>query len=172
MSPSSDENTAFHPEVAVIGIGNLLLGDDGLGVHLVHRLAEKIDRSKVGNVLIIDAGTAPELFLLADSRIKKLIFVDAARGGGLPGSVHRFNLDDLEAQSQLPISLHDLTLLDSLRLLELQDRRPEVVIIGVEPKTTEFGTQLSPEVEEALPKAIGLVLQEIEKFSIQCTEVK
>lgn len=169
-SLSDNEGFAPYPEVAVVGIGNLLLSDDGVGVHLVHRLAERIDKS---NVAIIDAGTVPELFLLADSRIKKLIFVDAARGGGLPGSVYRFSLDDLEAQSRLPLSLHDFTLLDELKLLELLGSRLDsVVVIGIEPKTIEFGTQLSPEVEMALPKAIGLVLEEIEEFSKQSMEVK
>ncbi len=154
----------------MVGVGNVLLSDDGAGVHLVHRLAERIDDS---DVAIVDAGTVPELFLLADERIKKLIFVDAARGGGLPGSIYRFTLDDLEASSGLPVSLHDLTLLDNLRLSELLGRRPEsVIIIGIEPATTDFGIQLSLEVEEALPKAIELVLKEIEEFSKQSTEVK
>lgn len=164
------ECCASHPQIAVVGIGNILLSDDGVGVHLVHILAGKINSSVI---TVIDAGTVPELFLLADGRIRKLIFVDAVRGGGTPGSIYRFNLDELEVLSELPVSLHDLTLVDNLRLLELLGKRPEsVVVIGVEPGTIEFGTQLSSAVEQALPKAIEMVLKEIEEFSKQCTEVK
>ncbi len=171
-SGSLSNNVAgtFYPEVAVVGVGNLLLGDDGVGVHLAHRLADKIDDS---DVAVIDAGTVPELFLLVDGRFRKLIFVDAVRAGGPPGSIYRFGLEVLETQSELPFSLHDMTLLGNLRLLALLGKEPEsVVIIGIEPKNTEFGTQLSLEVEKALPKAIELVLEEIGEFSKHSMEVR
>ncbi len=158
------------PEVAVVGIGNVLLGDDGVGVHLAHRLAGRIDDS---DVAVIDAGTVPELFLLIDGRLKKLILVDAVSGGGPAGSIYRFNVEVLETRFEPLFSLHDLTLLDNLRLLGLLGKRPEsVVIIGIEPKTVGFTTQLSPEVEKALPKAIELVLEEIEEFSKHSMEVR
>lgn len=169
-SLSGTRDFTCHPGIAVVGIGNVLLSDEGVGVHVVHRLARIIDRQ---DVAIIDAGTSPELFFLTDGSIRKLVVIDAAKGGEAPGSVYRFNLDELEAEAKVPVSLHDLTLLDHLRLLNLLKREPmSIVVIGIEPKVIDFGIRLSSEVEAALPKAIELVLKEIEEFSKQSTEVK
>jgi hydrogenase maturation protease len=146
------------------------MGDDGAGVHLVHQLAVKLKRTDVS---VIDAGTVPDLFALVDEGVRKLIFVDAVRAGEPPGSVYRLKLDDIESQKELPFSLHDLTLIDNLKLMGVLDRKPEsVVIIGIEPAMTEFGTGLSPEVKRALPQAIALVIEEIEEFSKLSTEVR
>lgn len=114
LRSANEKHVVCHPEIAVIGIGNLLMGDDGAGVHLVHQLAVKLKRTDVS---VIDAGTVPDLFALVDEGVRKLIFVDAVRAGEPPGSVYRLKLDDIESQKELPFSLHDLTLIDNLKLM-------------------------------------------------------
>jgi hydrogenase maturation protease len=149
------------PKIAVLGIGNLLLKDEGIGVHVAHKLAGLLDDD---NVKIIDAGTYPDFISLVDNNLEKLIVVDAVVNGDKPGTVYRFNFDDVDLEAALPLSVHDISVLDSLKTMALFDRQPKsTVIIGIEPKTIDFGLDLSPEIEDKLPEIINLVLKEIEE---------
>jgi hydrogenase maturation protease len=149
------------PGITVLGIGNMLLKDEGIGVHLVQKLAGIVDNAKVNT---IDAGTYPDFMALVDTSIEKLIVVDAVKAGNKPGTTYRLTLDDLDLDSTSPISLHEIGVLDSLKFMALFDRVPKsTVIIGIEPKTIDFGLDLSPEVEEKLPELVNLVLKEIEE---------
>jgi hydrogenase maturation protease len=149
------------PRITVLGIGNLLLKDEGIGVHLVQKLAGITDDA---NIKIIDAGTSPDFLSLVDGNIDKLIVVDAVQAGNEPGTIYRITPDDLGLDSTLPVSLHEIGVLDSLKFMALFDRLPEsTVIIGIEPKTIDFGLDLSPEVEAKIPEIINLVLTEIEE---------
>jgi hydrogenase maturation protease len=149
------------PRITVLGVGNLLLKDEGVGVHLVQKLTDAVDDA---NVKIVDAGTYPDFPFLVDDSTDKLIIVDAVKAGNKPGTIYRFNLDDIDLDSTLPISLHEMGVLDSLKTMALFDRSPKsTVIIGIEPKTIDFGLELSLEIEGKLPKIISLVLKEIEE---------
>ncbi|MGB8707787.1 MAG: HyaD/HybD family hydrogenase maturation endopeptidase [Dehalococcoidia bacterium] len=149
------------PRITVLGIGNLLLKDEGVGVHLVQKLAGVVGDA---NVKIIDAGTYPDFLSLIDGSTDKLIIVDAAKGGDRPGTIYRFSFDGADLDTVLPISLHEMGVLDSLKTMTLFNRQPKsTVIIGIEPKTMDFGLDLSPEIEDKLPGIIELVLKEIEE---------
>ncbi|OGO60082.1 MAG: hypothetical protein A2Z36_02740 [Chloroflexi bacterium RBG_19FT_COMBO_48_23] len=149
------------PRITVLGIGNLLLKDEGIGVHLVQKLADMVDNAKVN---LIDAGTSPEFLSLVDGNLDKLIIVDAVKAGNEPGTIYRFSPDNLDSDSTSHFSLHEIGVLDSLKVMALFDRLPKsTVIIGIEPKTIDFGLDLSPEVGEKLPEIINLVLKEIEE---------
>jgi hydrogenase maturation protease len=156
------------PKITVLGIGNLLLKDEGIGVHLVQKLAGIVNNA---NVKIIDAGTSPDFLSLIEGNTDKLIVVDAVKAGNEPGTIYRLTLDDLGLDSTSPVSLHEIGVLDSLKIMALFDRLPEsTVIIGIEPKTIDFGLDLSPEVEGKIPETINLVLTEIEETTAR--EVK
>lgn len=159
---SVEAKTLHHrPRITILGIGNLLLKDEGVGVHVVQELANNIDYA---NVSIIDGGTSPDVLSLVDDCIDKLIIVDAVKAGNKPGTIYRFSIDDLDLDSARPISLHEVGVLDGLRMMALLNRQPKsTVIIGVEPKTIDYGLELSPEVEEKLPEVIKLILKEAEE---------
>ena len=149
------------PRITVLGIGNLLLKDEGIGVHLVQKLAGVVDDA---NVKIIDAGTYPDFLSLVDDNLDKLIIVDAVKTGDRPGTIYRFSSEDIDLDSTLPISIHDMGVLDSLRTMALFNRQPKsTVVIGIEPRTIDFGLELSPEIEDKLPGMIELILKEIEE---------
>jgi len=149
------------PRITVLGIGNLLLKDEGIGVHLVQKLADKVNDA---NVKIVDVGTYPDFLSLVDDNLDKLIIVDAVQTGDKPGTVYRFSSGDLDMDSMLPVSAHDIGVLDSLKTMALFNKQPKsTVIIGIEPKTIDFGLELSPEIEDKLPEIIDLVLKEIEE---------
>jgi hydrogenase maturation protease len=146
-------------KTVVLGLGNALLKDEGIGVHVIHALQHN---SIPEEVEIIDGGTSPDItYLIEDAH--KLIVVDAARGGGEPGTIYRLGLDDITSQGELALSTHDISLFYSLRLMESLGNSPEeTVIIGVEPKEIDLGLELSPELEQKVPSVIKVVLEEIE----------
>ena len=149
------------PRIAVLGIGNLLLKDEGVGVHLVQKLTDVIDDV---NIKIIDAGTYPDFLFLVEDNLDKLIIVDAVKTGDRPGTIYRFSFDVVDLEDAPPFSIHDIGVIDSLRTMALFNKQPKsTVVIGIEPKTIDFGLELSPEIEDKLPRIIELVLKEIEE---------
>jgi len=148
------------PKVTVLGIGNLLLRDEGVGVHLVQRLAGMVDSA---GVELVDGGTSPDIQYLVGDDTDKLIVVDAVDAGDEPGAVYRFTAEDVAQDTAMPVSLHEIGILETLRLMALRETKPKsTVIIGIQPKTMDYGLELSPEVERKMPDVINLVLKEIE----------
>ena len=142
----------------MVGVGNLLLKDEGIGVHIAHAL-QQIDIPH--NVKIIDGGTSPDLpYYLKEA--DKLIVIDAVKAGGKPGTIYRFHPYDMDIESERIISLHELGLEQSLRMMRLTGNEPkETVIIGIEPKEIDWGTEPSAELRQKIPEIINIVLKEI-----------
>jgi hydrogenase maturation protease len=145
--------------VAVIGIGNILMADEGAGVEALS-LLEK--RGCPDFVELIDAGTA-FFAIVSDLReYEKLIIIDVARGGQPPGTVYRFHLDDVKSNNTL-ISLHDIGVVDALRMERLVGTVPDaIVFFGIEPQTVEFSIGLSSPVRERLHYLVDRVFEELE----------
>ncbi len=147
------------PKIAVLGIGNPLRRDDGLGIRVVQIMQS--NPCYVG-VDIIDGGTAPDLFSLLDESVGKLVIVDVLRGKGEPGSIYRLEITEENISAQPSASLHGLGVLDSLQLMvRLGMRPPEVIIIGVEPYDVANGLGLSPQMESLVPQVISEVEKEL-----------
>ena len=146
--------------VAVVGIGNVLLKDEGVGVHVARALHEAVGTDRA-DIDIIDGGTSPDVLLLVEG-VHKLILVDAVKGGGAPGSIYRFHPDDIVSEEKYVISAHQIGLLDSLRMLEYSGSKPDsIVIIGIEPKEIDWGLDLSTELNEKLPQIVKMVMDEL-----------
>jgi len=144
--------------IAVVGVGNLLLKDEGIGVHIAHAL-QQIDIPY--NVKIIDGGTSLDLPDCLEN-VDKLIIIDAVKTGGQPGTIYRFHPYDMDIESEGIISLHELGLAQSLKMMRLIGNEPkETVIIGIEPKEINWGTELSAELQQKIPEIINAVLGEI-----------
>ncbi len=140
----------------VLGVGNILLRDEGIGCHVVQALG----KMPLPNVKVIDGGTCPDVVQFLED-VDKLIVVDAAKGGGIPGQVYRFHLDDITLERKQFLSLHDMSLVDNLMLTKLLHNIGETVIIGVEPKEIGWGLELSPELQGKIPQIIELILAEL-----------
>lgn len=144
----------------IVGVGNILLKDEGIGVHVARALQEMRLASPEGEVEVVDGGTSPSAFDSADGA-DKLIIIDAACGGGEPGTVYRFTPAGLSEEPKLLASLHDLGLLDSLRMMESVGNLPQdTVIIGVEPAEVDWGLELTPTLAGKLPDVVRLVVEE------------
>jgi hydrogenase maturation protease len=140
----------------VLGIGNVLLRDEGIGCHVAHAL----EGIPLSDVKIIDGGTCPDVVQLLEDA-DKLVIVDAVKGGGMPGQIYRFHLEDITLEQKPFLSLHDVGLVDSLMLMQLWHKTGEAVIIGVEPRDINWGLELSPELQEKMPQIIDAILAEL-----------
>jgi hydrogenase maturation protease len=141
---------------SVLGIGNVLLRDEGIGCHVVHAL----EGISLPDVKIIDGGTCPDVLQLLEDA-DKLVIVDAVKGGGTPGQIYRFHLEDVTPEQKPFLSLHDVGLVDSLMLMQFWHNIGEAVIIGVEPREINWGLELSLELQEKMPQIIDAILSEL-----------
>ena len=148
-------------KIIILGIGNLLLSDEGLGVHFVQMLDK--DDLRYSNLEIVDGGISAEFVSYIEDGCK-LIVVDAIKGGREPGTVYCLSIDDVMAQSTSSPPSHEMGVIDSLKILKSIGIEPkETIIIGIEPKNLEPGLKLSPEVAEKFSELNGLVVEEINK---------
>jgi hydrogenase maturation protease len=160
VSTSPDNQPAINstPRIVVIGVGNLLLKDEGIGIHVVQALQE-IDLPP--DVRLIDGGTSPDLIAYTRAG-DKLIIIDAARAGGEPGMIYRFKPQDLAEERASLASAHELGVVQNLKLISLAGNEPgETIIIGIEPKEIDFGTELTPELRQKVPQIVKVVLKEM-----------
>jgi hydrogenase maturation protease len=151
--------------VVVAGVGNILLGDEGVGVHAVRAL-EAGAATLPGDVTLVDAGTSllDVLPLCRDAAM--LVVIDAVRAGRTPGTVYRLPIDLRSVSAEASQvsgaggtwSLHDWTVFDALSAGARLGLAPvRVVLIGVEPASVEPGTALSPQVERAMGRLLRAV---------------
>jgi hydrogenase maturation protease len=147
-------------KTVVLGVGNELFKDEGVGVHAARIIQAKLPPSG-SNVEVIDSGTSPDIWSLIDGA-DKLIIVDAVRGGCDPGTIYRFTPQQIVADRGIVTSVHQMGILENLSLMDLVGGKPrETVIIGVEPAELEPGLELSARLQERMPKIIQTVLGEI-----------
>jgi hydrogenase maturation protease len=151
------------PKVLVLGVGNLLLKDDGVGVHLINSLRDTVFPE---NIQLIDAGTVSHQLISLFHETDYLILVDAVSADDVPGSIYRFSPDDINFQTGYKLSLHEMNLIDILQMAELTGAKPETVIIGIQPKdVSSWSLELSDEVKAVVPKVRELVIEELKRIN-------
>jgi hydrogenase maturation protease len=145
--------------ILILGVGNLLFSDEGIGVHVID-LLKKSDLPDY--VELIDGGTALiDLLYLLSNRVK-VIVIDAVKLGSIPGSVYRFTPDEVFELKPNQISVHQIGIIESLKMAELTGWTPgETVIFGIEPARIDWGLELSPEVKKTIPKVINIIIKEL-----------
>ena len=146
------------PKVAVVGAGNLLLKDEGVGVHAIRALEGLVPAQE--GIQIVDGGTSPDILGFL-SPPDKLVIVDAARGGGKPGTIYRFGPEEM-SEGQSVTSLHEFNLGTALKTMKYRGVEPgQVVIIGIEPEEIDWGLELSSTLKREMPRLLEVVLKEI-----------
>ncbi len=144
----------------ILGLGNSLRGDDGIGPRVVEELTR---RGLPDRVTVVDGGTGgPDLMQVLEGW-KRVVVVDAAEIGQEPGQFVRFTLDQVRlARTTDSFSLHHAGLSEALALADALGRAlPEMVIFGVQPSEVGWREGLSPAVQTALPSVTDAVLGEI-----------
>lgn len=149
--------------VLVLGIGNILMRDEGLGVRAIEELQKRFQFQE--DVELLDGGTSGIELLSYISKKDHLIVIDAIKGGYPPGTVLRVEGEDVPACFRTRISPHQLGLSDLLLAATLTGEMPgSLVLFGIEPKNIELGLRLSDEVKSNLDKLISLVIEEIKRL--------
>jgi hydrogenase maturation protease len=162
MGNSLNKGEEISPfKIVVLGVGNLLLSDEGFGVHVANRM---MSMDLPSNVSIVEGGTDGFKLLSVITEADKLIVVDAIKGGSKPGTIYRFNVDEVkDVPKGFKTSVHQVGILEVIDLSSLIGKKPETVVIGVEPKSLQMGMELSSEIEMVIPRVIELVLEEINR---------
>lgn len=150
--------------IAIVGLGNVLMGDDGLGPHVLRALESAYTFDD--GVALLDLGT-PGLDLIphlmdADA----VIVVDTVKSAGTPGELRLYRRDQLLGRTLAPrVTPHAPGLHETLLTLDLLGRGPrEVLLVGVVPGPVELGLGLSAPVKAAVPAALAAVLGEVERM--------
>ncbi len=144
-------------KTAIIGIGNPLWGDEGLGVYL----AQNPDPGLPRDVDVIDGGTAGVGLLRFFETYDRLILLDAVKHGGEPGDVTAFVAsDEMEMAPCAAPSAHGLVASFVLRLCRALNLRTEVIVIGCEPEKCRLGDGLSDTVKRSIPR----IWREVERY--------
>lgn len=150
------ENTTKAP-ILILGIGNILLRDEGIGVHVIREMQ---NFNLPDTVELFDGGTAGADLLDDISDRQKLIVIDALDADVPAGTIVRLRPEDLAEEAE-SISLHEFGLSQTLKMAELLNCSPaEVSIIAVKPKDVSSGLELSPQTLQLIPEIIKIVLNE------------
>jgi len=146
----------------IVGVGNTLLTDDGIGIHILQRLKE--EENLKGN-RFLDLGTSSmDIGYYINDNILKMVIIDCIKSeDDKPGTLFKMGLDDLAARKKENFSLHQLKLIDSLKLVSIGNDFPETIILGIVPKDIKtFSEGLSDEMISKFPliykKALSLII--------------
>ena len=146
------------PRILIAGLGNLLLMDDGVGVHAVLEL----QKNPPPGAVVAEVGTAVLNALHLLEWADKVLAIDAMQAGGAPGTVYACGAGDV-APGGIKASLHELNLLAALDFLKVK-AKPEIVIFGVEPEQIDYGLDLTPLVAAALPELTTAVRAQVRRW--------
>ncbi|MDR3640587.1 MAG: HyaD/HybD family hydrogenase maturation endopeptidase [Humidesulfovibrio sp.] len=154
--------TDSQKRILVLGVGNILFTDEGIGVRAVEEIERLYDVSD--NVTLMDGGTLGTRLMDPILNCDLLIVIDAVLGDGEPGSIYRLTGEDLRKSLAFKDSMHQTDLVDTLIMCDIVGNRPEAVIVGMEPfDYNTMAVELSPVAKNRQEALMGFVLEEISK---------
>jgi hydrogenase maturation protease len=152
-------------QALILGAGNLLLSDDGAGVHVIQRLQEVVELPE--EVRVLDGGTLGLNLLPFLEGISYLVIIDAMETGQPSGTLRRLAGDEVPAYFSVKMSPHQIGLPDMLFAAKLRDLYPrEVVVWGVQPGSTEVGLELTPAVAAQVDLLVTKILEELARWGL------
>ena len=154
--------------ITVLGIGNILLTDEGFGVRVVEKLFEEYEFPE--NVTLVDGGVLGINLLGVIAESNHLIVVDAVKNRQPPGTLYRLEKEELPERILLKNSLHQTDFLETLTLCQAIDKVPDTtVVLGVEPEDIlTHSVNLTPVVAARLDEMIGRVIDELSLLGVTC----
>jgi len=154
--------------IVVLGLGNILLRDEGVGVRVIEELQKRYDFSPP--VKMIDGGTAGFGLVTEIEGCQKLLVVDAVKAGNEPGTVYKFRRNDITVQIPQTLSVHDLGFYEALEHWKMLGIEPEVIFLGIEPEDmSSWGFDLTPCIQDKMPKLVNLIIEELKTEGIAVT---
>ncbi|WP_321493845.1 NiFeSe hydrogenase maturation protease [uncultured Desulfobacter sp.] len=151
-------------KLLVLGVGNILMQDEGFGVHAINAFWEEKEDWKDADVDFIDGGTfTQDIFYLFEA-YENVLVLDIVRANQPPGTIFTREEHQLRKDKKQMLSLHDIDLLDSLGMAQMRGHRPYLRVVGIEPAIIDWGTQLTPPLAAAFPDYLKIVRQQIIKL--------
>jgi hydrogenase maturation protease len=146
--------------ILILGIGNILLGDEGAGIRVIERFSQRFSVPR--GIELVDGGTAGMRLLDTLAGRDRVIVADAVKAPKPPGTLVRLVDAEVPALFENRLSPHQLGLADVLAALDLMDRVPaQLIVIGIVPARVDFAVGLSPEVNEAVDRAVEAVADQL-----------
>ncbi|MGI5922240.1 MAG: HyaD/HybD family hydrogenase maturation endopeptidase [Syntrophomonadaceae bacterium] len=146
----------------ILGLGNPLFQDEGLGIHMIHKLMnENITR----RAELIDGGTDALALLGIVEEAEYLLIIDAVNADANPGSIRRFVGEEIPLCLAAKISVHQIGFQEVLALARLRRNLPaHLVLLGVQPQSLGWGTELTETVAASLPRLTEMVYEQIDRW--------
>jgi hydrogenase maturation protease len=154
--------------ITLIGLGNLLLRDEGAGIHAIRHL--QAHWRIPPELEIVDGGTGGLDLLPFIEKRNKILFVDTVNFGREPGYIGELCNPEVPAFSALKDSLHHLGLSDVLAAAQLLDVLPkEICLIGIQPQAIETGLELTPEIQNRLEPLVARITAQLAAWGLPCS---
>lgn len=152
----------------VVGLGNPLMADDGVGLAALARLDDQYDLPP--SVTLTDGGTWGMMLLPAIEEADELLLLDAVRSASPPGTLVRLGREELPRYFSLKISPHQIDLREVLAVADLRGKLPpRLAVVGVEPEVVEMRHSLSPSVEARLGDLVEAAVRQLAAWGHHCT---
>lgn len=153
-----------------MGLGNILLGDEGVGVHVINKLREEWSFSP--EIEIIDGGTLGLDLLPYLEKYSKILIVDAVEFGKEPGYISILSDTEIIKSLGKKFSVHHIGLSDILFACQLVNIKPdEVIIIGIQPKSLDVGIEMTDEICCRIPDLTEMIIHNLTKWGIKCVSL-
>ncbi|MCP4574824.1 MAG: HyaD/HybD family hydrogenase maturation endopeptidase [Deltaproteobacteria bacterium] len=155
-------------QITILGVGNILFTDEGVGVRVLETLNEQYDFPP--NVAMVDGGVLGMNLLGTISEADHLIVIDAVRNGQAPGTLYRLEGEEIPQRVLAKNSLHQVDLLEALTFCQALDKQPETLIIGVEPEDIKtVGLDMTPTVANKMPAMVEMVILELNRLGAEAS---
>jgi len=157
-------------KVAILGVGNILLTDEGFGVHFVRWLSKRYKPSE--NVSFIDGGTLAYALIDIICSCENLIVIDVLKAKDTPGSIYRFNTEEMQAHMPPPTTAHEVTFFDVLFKVELMDELPQTLFLCIVPQDYgDMKMEMTPLMRKKFPAMEKLLLDELSRLNVQLEKI-
>lgn len=151
-------------KIGIIGLGNLLRQDDGIGINLIEKLIRK-KNSFAKNIEFIDGGIGGISLVHLFAKFDIVLLIDAIDFNGKPGDFKFFKIDDkVYSDKNTNFTTHEVNILNVLKISEKIDEKPEVYMFGIQPKETDFKNKLTKELENKIELILSKLEEKIKTF--------
>jgi hydrogenase maturation protease len=145
--------------ILILGIGNILLKDEGVGVHSAKKMMEM---DLPPDIEVMDGGTMGLNLLFHIEGRKKVIVIDTVLVGDPPGTIYRFTDESLVDNKPMLRTAHGIDFTDVIKTSKMLGTKPEeIVFIGIEPESLDEGLEMTPTIEKRVPVLIKMVMKEL-----------
>lgn len=152
-------------QITILGVGNILLSDEGVGVRVVERLSEQYLFPE--HVQVVDGGVLGIRLMGVIGSTDVLIVVDAVCNRQAPGTLYRLADDQVPRRVLAKQSMHQMDLPEVLALCNAIDQSPQVVVVGIEPEDiTSMAIELTPIVADKVDAMVAMVLKELDRLKV------